>query len=105
MFAGTGTESQKRGGGDERETLVIIVAESIVADRGSTRELLVSLRRGSGKKETEKWNERVFRNGGDNSDDGDGVNDGSSCRVCDVKLEKERGEGREGERKEERKRR
>lgn len=87
-----------RNGGDGRETLVITVAESIVADRGSTRELLVSLRRGSGKKETEKWNERVFRNGDDN---GDGVNDGSSCR--DVKLEKERGEGREGERKEERK--
>lgn len=103
MFAGTGTESQKRGGGDGRETLVITVAESIVADRGSTRELLVSLRRGSGKKETEKWNERVFRNGDDNGDDGDGVNDGSSCR--DIKLEKERGEGREGKRKEERKRR
>lgn len=43
------------------------------------------------------------RNGDDNGDDGDGVNDGSSCR--DVKLEKERGEGREGKRKEERKRR
>lgn len=98
MFAGTGTESQKRGGGDGRETLVITVAESIVDRRGNS---LSACDRGSGKKETEKWNERVFRNG----NDGDGVNDGSSCRVCDVKLEKERGEEREGRRKEERKRR